>query len=66
MTFPRVLILCGVAAWIPYAVWKYLLGGDPPRAPFLAVHLCGVVPGAFLKIMEKRGKRNSEIGKGRG
>ena len=59
MNLPRALILTGVAAWIPYGVWKYLLGGNPPLAPFLTVHLCGVIPGAILKLLARRKKNQT-------
>lgn len=45
----RVLILLGVAAWIPYFALKYLIQReDVSIAPFLTVHLLGVIPGALL------------------
>ncbi len=43
----RVLILVGVAVWIPYAV-LLLTGRDPEVGRFLPFHLAGVVPGAIL------------------
>ncbi len=44
----RILIFMGVSAWIPYAVLEYILGRETNVAPYLAVHLSGVIPGALL------------------
>lgn len=44
----RVLVLIGVAAWLPYAVQAYGLGHEVVVTPYLAAHLAGVVPGALL------------------
>lgn len=44
----RVLVLIGVAAWLPYAVQVYGLGHEVVVTPYLAAHLIGVVPGALL------------------
>jgi len=44
-----VLIVVGVAAWIPYFILKFLLGQEITVYLFLAVHLSGVVPGALLR-----------------
>ena len=44
----EVLILLGVAAWVPY----FLLGGEDEGlavGPFLAAHLSGVIPGSVLR-----------------
>jgi hypothetical protein len=47
--YGRVLVLLGVAAWIPYFALKYLVQQeDVSIAPFLTVHLLGVIPGALL------------------
>lgn len=43
----RLLILAGVAVWVPYFVLK-VGGRDPQLAHFLPFHLAGVVPGAVL------------------
>ena len=43
----RILILLGVAMWIPYAV-LLLSGGEPEVGRFLPFHLAGVIPGALL------------------
>lgn len=44
----NLLIIAGVLAWIPYF---YLLarGGEPSTLPYLALHLMGVLPGAWLR-----------------
>lgn len=44
----RILIFVGVSAWIPYGVLAYVLGRETNVAPFLIVHLFGVIPGALL------------------
>ncbi len=44
----RILIFIGVSAWIPYGVLAYILGRETNVAPFLVVHLSGVIPGALL------------------
>lgn len=44
----RVLIFMGVSAWIPYGVLVYIMGRETNVAPFLMVHLSGVIPGAIL------------------
>ncbi len=44
----RVLVLIGVAAWVPYAVQAYGLGQEIVVTPYLVAHLAGVVPGALL------------------
>lgn len=43
----RLLILAGVAVWIPYFVLE-ALGADPALEAFLPFHLAGVIPGAIL------------------
>lgn len=43
----RVLILLGVAVWVPYAV-MLITGQEPDIKVFLPVHLAGVIPGAVL------------------
>jgi hypothetical protein len=45
----ELLVSAGVCAWIPYLVLSDAMGGDPPLAPFLALHLAGVVPGSLLR-----------------
>ena len=43
----KLLILAGVAVWIPYSV--LLLAGHAPEVRwYLPFHLCGVIPGAIL------------------
>lgn len=44
----RVLILLGVAVWIPYALLKYGAHNEVSLLPFLTLHLLGVIPGALL------------------
>jgi hypothetical protein len=43
----RVLILLGVAVWVPYAV-MLITGHEPNIKVFLPIHLAGVIPGAIL------------------
>jgi len=43
----RVLILFGVAVWVPYAA-LLIMGQEPDIRIFLPVHLAGVLPGAVL------------------
>lgn len=43
----RVLILAGVAVWIPYGI-LLISGNEPDIRYFLPVHLSGVIPGAIL------------------
>jgi hypothetical protein len=43
----RVLILLGVAVWVPYAVMLFT-GHEPDVKLFLPIHLAGVIPGAVL------------------
>ncbi len=45
----RLLILVGVATWLPYGVVKYGMGQEVAMYPFLAVHLLGVIPGFILR-----------------
>ena len=47
-TLGRILIVFGVLAWVPYGILKYGMGQDLEVMPFLAWHLCGVIPGAIL------------------
>lgn len=44
----RILILLGVAAWLPYFYLKYIENVEVGMLPFLAVHLSGVIPGSLL------------------
>ena len=55
----NILIALGVAAWVPYAVLKYLLGYDIPVLPFLVLHLCGVLPGGYLRMRERVRRRRT-------
>ncbi len=50
-TLGRVLILLGLAAWLPYFYLK-LTDADPDILPFLIWHLLGVIPGALLAPSE--------------
>ncbi|MBI4338503.1 MAG: hypothetical protein HY680_00960 [Chloroflexi bacterium] len=43
----RVLILAGVAVWLPFFALE-IAGSDPNVAYFLPFHLSGVIPGAVL------------------
>ncbi len=43
----RVLILAGVAVWVPFFALKFT-GREPNVAYFLPFHLSGVIPGAIL------------------
>ena len=43
------LILLGVAVWLPYALLKYIVQMPVHIAPFLTLHLLGVIPGSLLK-----------------
>lgn len=45
----RLLILVGVAAWVPYGIVKYGMDQEVVMYPFLAVHLLGVIPGSVLR-----------------
>lgn len=45
---PSVLIGIGVLAWVPY-FYLLLTGQSPSILPFLAVHLTGVLSGAWLR-----------------
>jgi len=45
----RILILLGVACWIPYVLLKHVLGSDVPIGPFLIAHLLGVLSGSVLR-----------------
>ena len=46
----RVLIIMGVLAWIPYFYQKELLGRELEVAPYLALHLTGVLSGLMLLL----------------
>ncbi len=46
----RILIYLGVLAWAPYFYLTRVLGQDTNIAPFLAVHLTGVLPGLVLRL----------------
>lgn len=41
------LIWLGVGMWVPYFALK-LSGAEISMMPFLALHLCGVIPGSIL------------------
>ena len=45
----RLFLTIGALAWIPYMIAKYLLHHDVDMAPYLAVHLFGVIPGTLLR-----------------
>ncbi|MEX2030492.1 MAG: hypothetical protein WD906_05935 [Anaerolineales bacterium] len=44
----RALVALGVLAWFPYFGLKWFTEVDPPMAPFLALHLIGVIGGGWL------------------
>lgn len=44
----RVLITLGVVAWLPYAIVSYGLHQDVSVAPYLVMHLAGVLPGCLM------------------
>lgn len=44
----NILILAGVLAWLPYIAYHIFFGSVTP-APFLLVHLTGVVGGSVLR-----------------
>ncbi|MBI4236209.1 MAG: hypothetical protein HY688_02480 [Chloroflexi bacterium] len=44
----NILIIVGVAAWVPYFGLK-ALGNDPEALFFLPFHLAGVIPGVLLR-----------------
>ena len=54
------LIAVGVAAWIPYALLKYIMGYHVPVLPFLVVHLMGVIPGSYLRYLERRDRKKRD------
>jgi hypothetical protein len=43
----RLLLLAGVAVWIPYGI-ALLAGREPDVRWYLPLHLCGVLPGAVI------------------
>ena len=47
-TLGRILIWIGVLAWAPYFFLNYTSGTHVPIAPFLTVHLIGVLGGSAL------------------
>jgi hypothetical protein len=44
----RALIALGVLAWVPYFGLKWFTEVDPPMAPFLVLHLIGVIGGGWI------------------
>lgn len=63
-TYSTFLIAAGVAAWIPYAVGKYLLGYQLPIMPFLFAHLSGVLPGGYLRFRERKKIKQKSLSHG--
>jgi uncharacterized membrane protein len=51
------LIAAGVVAWIPYAILKHIMGYHVPVLPFLVAHLMGVLPGSYLRFLERRERK---------
>jgi hypothetical protein len=45
----RIFLVIGVLAWLPYMISNYILQHDVEMAPYLAVHLFGVIPGTLLR-----------------
>ena len=45
---PTILIIQGVLAWVPYFYLKYMAQEEASALPFLAWHLMGVIPGAWM------------------
>lgn len=45
-----VLILLGVAVWVPYFIFKNFAATEVSLAPFLILHLSAVVPGLLLRL----------------
>jgi len=58
-TLGRILIWTGVLAWVPYFFMNYANGANLPMAPFLTVHLIGVLGGSALagQRLLRAGKR---------
>lgn len=54
---PGVLIGIGVLAWVPY-FYLLITGGSPSIFPYLAVHLAGVLSGAWLRRRARPEKAN--------
>ena len=49
----KVLIWMGVLAWLPYFILKFFSEKPVLMAPFLAVHLIGVLGGGSMKLFGK-------------
>ena len=45
-----IMILIGVAVWVPYFIFKNFTAVDVSVAPFLVLHLGAVVPGLLLRL----------------
>jgi hypothetical protein len=52
------LSLVGILAWAPYLYLKYAQGMVVDMAPFLAVHLIGLLGGGIMRISLEIRKRN--------
>lgn len=48
--FGSILILIGVAFWVPYFALRNFTDLDVSITPFLALHLTAVVPGLLLRL----------------
>ena len=50
----KVFLWIGILAWFPYGILKYIVGQEVSVAPYLTVHLCGVIPGTILTRLARR------------
>jgi hypothetical protein len=57
----NVLIGLGVLAWAPF-LWQLARGGQPGILPYLAVHLAGVLSGAWLRARRGGGGQGQPFG----
>ena len=64
LTWANVLIVLGVAAWLPF-FWQLARGGTPPLLPYLAAHLTGVLSGAWLKSRRRPSTASDPLGRRR-
>lgn len=60
----NVLIVLGVAAWLPF-FWQLALGAAPPLLPYLAAHLTGVLSGAWLRSRRRPSASSDRLGRRR-
>ena len=45
-----VLIMIGIAVWLPYFAWMNSASVTVSLTPFLAIHLSAVIPGLLLRL----------------